>query len=146
MTMDQPKTGTSAVNGPLWGSSAYDWATIQEGQARAGYEAVLAHCEVGNGTEYLDAGCGAGMASHLAAVAGAKVAGFDAAEPLLNIARERVPMGDFRHSDLESIPFADASFEVVTGFNSFQFASDPSRALGEARRVARPGGKVVVMT
>ncbi len=60
--------------------------------------------------------------------------------------RERVPAGDFRTADLESVPFADAAFDVVTGFNSFQFAGDLLRALTEARRVTRPGSKVVVMT
>lgn len=139
-------TGTAAVNGPLWGSSAQDWAMIQEGQFRAGYEAALAQCAVGAGTDYLDSGCGAGMAAELAAARGARVSGFDAAEALLEIARSRVPGGDFRLADLEAVPFADDRFDVVTGFNAFQFAGDPLRALSEARRVARPGGLVVVMT
>jgi SAM-dependent methyltransferase len=139
-------TGTAQANGPLWGSAARDWALIQEGQFRPGYEAVLDHCSVGIGTAYLDAGCGAGMAASLAAARGASVSGFDAADALLEIARERVPTGDFRTADLEAVPFADACFDVVTGFNAFQFAGDPVRALSEARRVARLGGRVVVMT
>ena len=146
MTTENLATGTAKVNGPLWGSSAADWASIQEGQFRAGYEAVMAHCAVGPGTAFLDAGCGAGMAAQIAAARGAAVSGFDAAEALLEIARARVPAGDFRVADLEKAPFEDGSFGVVTGFNSFQFAGDPVRALAEAKRVARPGGKVVVMT
>jgi len=146
MTTDTPATGTGVVNGPLWGTSARDWSDIQEGQFRPGYEAVLAHCKVGAGTDYLDAGCGAGMAAQIAASLGASVSGFDAADALLAIARERVPDGDFRTADLEAVPFADASFDVVTGFNAFQFAGDAVRALSEARRVTRPGGRVVVMT
>ncbi len=146
MTTDSPTAGTAKVNGALWGSSARDWASIQEGQFKTGYEAVLAHCGVGPKTVYLDAGCGAGMAAQLAASRGAKVSGFDAAEALLAIARERVPAGDFRVADLEDVPFDDASFDVVTGFNSFQFAGNPVRALAEARRMTRPGGKVAIMT
>lgn len=146
MTTDNSTSGTAKVNGPLWGSSARDWASIQEGQFKPGYEAVLAHCRVGPETDYLDAGCGAGMAAQIASSLGAKVSGFDAAEALLAIARDRVPAGVFHIADLENVPFGSASFDVVTGFNSFQFAGDPVRALAEARRVAKPGGKVVVMT
>ncbi len=145
-TTETPTTGTAKANGPLWGSAASDWASIQEGQFRAGFEAAFAHCGVGPGTDVLDAGCGAGMAAQIAAARGARVSGFDAADALLAIARTRVPAGDFRLADLEAVPFEDDRFDLVTGFNSFQFASDPARALAEARRVARPGGRVVVMT
>ncbi len=146
MTSDSSSGGTSGANGPLWGSSAEDWASIQEGQFSPGYEAVLEACGVGAGTAYLDAGCGAGLAAQMAAERGATVSGFDAAEGLLTIARRRVPAGEFHVADLEQVPFPDDHFDVVTGFNAFQFAGDPGRALAEARRVTKPGGTVVVMT
>jgi SAM-dependent methyltransferase len=47
---------------------------------------------------------------------------------------------------MESLPFPDDSFELVTGFNSFQYAARPGRALEEAARVVRPGGSVLVAT
>jgi hypothetical protein len=43
------------------------------------------------------------------------------------------------------LPFSDHGFDVVTGFNSFQYAGNPIVALGEARRVTRPGGTVVIV-
>jgi SAM-dependent methyltransferase len=137
---------TSGVNGRLWGARARDWAEVQEAQFGAGYDDVLVRALVGPGTRLLDAGCGAGMAACRAKGLGAIVAGIDAAPLLLDIARERVPDGDFREGDLEDLPFADARFDVVTGFNAFQFAGNPTRALTEARRVTRPGGTVAVMT
>ena len=94
-------THTSQSNGRLWGARARDWADVQEGQCAAAYHAVLAHAGVGPGTRHLDVGCGAGMAAMLSAARGATVAGIDAAEALLDIARERTPGGDFRHGDLE---------------------------------------------
>jgi len=74
------------------------------------------------------------------------VSGVDAAEKLLEIARARVMDGDFHTGELEQLPFVDGTFDVVTGFNSFQYAARPGVALGEAKRVTRPGGTVVVMT
>lgn len=143
--MDELRPQTSAVNGPLWGSRARDWADIQEATAQPAFEALLARTGVGQGCAYLDVGCGAGMAVAIAAARGAQVAGIDAAEPLLAIARERVPDGDFRVADLEALPFADASFDVVTAFNAIQYAASPLAAMIEARRVTREGGIVAVM-
>ena len=137
---------TAEANGRLWGARARDWAEVQEAQFGAGYDDVLARAGVGPGTRLLDAGCGAGMAAQRAAGLGATVAGIDAAPLLLDIARERLPGGDFRVGDLEDLPFPDHSFDVVTGFNAFQFAGNPVRALTEARRVTRPGGIVAIMT
>jgi SAM-dependent methyltransferase len=137
---------TGAVNGRLWGARARDWAIIQEGTVRPVHATVLERTRVTSGTRYLDVGCGAGMAAQIAAARGAQVWGIDAAEALLEIARLRTPDGDFRRGDLEELPFDDHSFDVVTGFNSFQYAGDPAVALGEARRVTKPGGAVVIMT
>lgn len=131
---------TADANGSLWGARARDWAEVQEGQFAAGYDDVLARAGVGPGTRLLDAGCGAGMAAMRAAALGAKVSGIDAAPLLLDIARERVPGGDFREGELEDLPFPDHAFDVVTGFNAFQFADNPVRALAQARRVTKPGG------
>lgn len=139
-------TSTSAINGRLWGARARDWADIQEGQCASAFHAVLDYAGVGPGKSYLDVGCGAGMAAQLAAARGATVAGVDAAAALLDIARERTPAGDFRHGDIEALPFDDLQFDVVTGFNAFQYAANPARALQEAGRVTKPGGLIVIMT
>ncbi len=63
----EPKPTTFAINGRLWGTRADDWATIQEGMCRPVYEAVLTRTHVHGETAYLDVGCGAGMAAHIAA-------------------------------------------------------------------------------
>ena len=140
------KPQSSPVNGRLWGARARDWADIQEGTVKAVYDAVLEHTRVGPDTRYLDIGCGAGGAVQLAAARGAQVSGIDAADTLLAIASERTPKGEFHVGDLETLPFADATFDVVTGFNSFQYAANPAVALGEARRVTKAKGVIVIMT
>src|SRR5688572_5221144 len=93
------------VQGQLWGAQARDWADLMEPPDRPLWEAMLESAAVGEGTRFLDVGCGGGGASVLAARRGAKVAGLDAAEPLINIARERLPEGDFRVGDMEEMPY-----------------------------------------
>lgn len=134
------------ANGRIWGLRAADWANIQEQQCAPAYHAVLEKGGVGTGTRVLDAGCGAGMALRLAADLGAVVSGIDASQALLEVALSRLPDAALAHGDLEELPFEDNAFDVVTGFNSFQFAADPVAALQEARRVTKAGGRVFVMT
>jgi len=140
------KQTTSKTNGRLWGSAASDWAAIQEPTCLPVYQTTFDRLALKPGTNYLDAGCGAGLAAQLASERGAVVSGLDAAENLLTIARQRVPAGEFRVGELEQLPFPDSSFDLVTGFNSFQYAANPTAALAEAKRVAKPGSHVVVMT
>jgi len=140
-----PRAGTSALNGRLWGGRAADWAEGQEHQFQAGYAAVFAQVGLAAGQSLCDVGCGAGLAAQMAAAIGARVSGLDASGPPLEIARSRVPAGAFRQGEMEELPFADGTFDVVAWFNSFQYAAEPAKALGEARRGARPGGKVAAL-
>lgn len=145
--MNAPVNGRTAIpNGRLWGARARDWAELQEPQFTSAYETVFERTTLDSGSVYCDLGCGSGLAAAIASGRGARVTGLDAAEHLLSIARARVPAGDFRQGDLEDLPFENGKFDLVTGFNSFQYAGDPVRALDEARRITRRDGRVVVMT
>lgn len=145
MTMVSVTPGSATpLHGELWSSRARDWADLMEPAMRQLYAAVLDRIGPMTGAALLDAGCGSGMFCRLATDRGARVFGLDAATALLDIARERVPLGSFEVGDLGKMPYADASFDVVTGLNSFQYVSSPVAALREARRVARPGAPVVI--
>ena len=74
----------------------------------------------------------------------ARVSGVDAAEGLVEIARQRLFNADLRVGAIERLRWPDDSFDVVTGFNAFQFAADFVAALTEARRVTRSGGRVAI--
>jgi len=145
MSMTAPSR-TGLANGVLWGERAADWSALQERQFCAAYDDVFDHLALAPGATLCDLGCGAGMAAQRAAARGWRVVGLDASEPLLAVARERVPGADLRVGDLEALPFDSDSVDAVTGFNSFQYAADPVAALVEARRITRAGGRVVVMT
>lgn len=140
------KPRTAMANGRLWDARAADWSDLQEPQFRPIYEAVFKRAALQSGTQYLDVGCGSGLAVQMAAKLRAKVSGIDAAPALLEIAKARSPETDLHLGDLEELPFADHRFDLVTGFNAFQYAGNPALALGEARRVAKPGAMVVIVT
>lgn len=141
--------GSAQRWGPLFGQGASDWAETWEGPQGWGtpaYEYVLDRAQVSAGSEVLDCGCGAGRFARMAADRGARVSGVDASAELVDIASERTPDGDFRVGDLETLPWVDGSFDLVTGFSAFQFADDKAKALSEAGRVSRGPVAVVVPT
>ena len=141
-------SGSAAMQAELWGERAEDWADVMEGPSGWGiplYEHVLDRAAGGEPLSILDIGCGSGRFCRIAADRGAKVAGLDATDAFVAIARERVPEGDVRVGEMEELPWEEDRFDLVTGFNSFFIAADMVNALREARRVARPGA-VVAMT
>jgi len=108
------------------------------------FEAMLDAAAVGEGRAVLDVGCGGGGLSVLATARGARPSGLDAAETLVEIARRRVPGGDFRVGEMELLPFPEHSFDAVLFANSLQYAEDRLAALGEARRVCARGGRIAI--
>jgi SAM-dependent methyltransferase len=125
------------------------WADTWEGSQGWGtrvYEYVLERAGVGPGTTVLDCGCGAGRFVRQAVDHGARVAGIDAASELVQIAVSRSPKADLRVGDFEALPWPDGSFDIVTGFSTFQFADNHSKALAEARRVSHGQVWVIVPT
>jgi SAM-dependent methyltransferase len=130
----------------LWSTNPRDWAEIAEPQNRPLFEQLLDVVETRPGIRVLDIACGSGFAAALAAARGAQVAGVDVAPALLEIARERTPVADFREGQMDALPFADSLFDVVTAVNGFQFALDPQRAVREAARVLVPVGRLAAAT
>ncbi len=55
-----------------------------------------------------------------------------------------LPEADVRVGPIERLPWHDESFDLVTGFNAFQFAADFVVALTEAERVPWRGGRVAI--
>jgi SAM-dependent methyltransferase len=136
--------GSASMQGQLWGTRARDYAEVQEPTFLPLYESVLTRPEVANAASILDIGCGPGLAAQVFGRKIARIAGVDATEPFIEIAKRRLPSGDFRVAEMEILPHADAAFDVVSGFNAFQYAASPVNALREARRVAKPNGIIII--
>ena len=137
------KRGMAEMQGELWGKDARAWAAQEDRQLPV-YAEVAERLGLGTEHDVLEVGCASGAFLRLAADRGANVSGLDASEALIALARERVPEADLRVGDLQALPHEAASFDVVAGFNSFQFADDVVLGLREAARVTRPGGRVVI--
>jgi SAM-dependent methyltransferase len=136
--------GSAQAQAALWGSDARTWSTTMEQRMRPLYRATLDALEPLQGRTLLDAGCGSGQALADAAIRGAVVSGLDATPELLEIARERTPSADLRVGDIQEMPYDHGDFDVVTAFNSIQYAVDPAAAVAELARVCRSGGLVAI--
>ena len=92
----------------------------------------------------LDVACGTGNVSLPLARGGAVVTGVDIAPNLLEQARVRAAEAGlairFEEGDAEALPYADASFDVVTSMFGAMFAPRPELVAAEMARVLRSGG------
>lgn len=91
-------------------------------------------------------GTGRNLAFYAADV---RLTGIDLSPAMLELARQRgAALGravDLRLGDAQALPFDDASFDAVVSTLALCTIPDPGRAVAEARRVLRPGGRIVLL-
>jgi len=106
------------------------------------FQAVINSC-VPAGSVLLDAGCGRGRTflyrSRLPAV---RVVGLDISPH----ARDNPNVDSQVGGNVETLPFADASFDAVLSTHVAEHLACPEAAFGEMARVLRPGGRLLLLT
>ena len=109
---------------------------------------LVRRAAVAPGMRALDVCCGTGDLSFALRAAGADVVGADFCAPMVaeaaRKATHRAPV-PFLVGDALCLPFAAASFDLVTVAFGIRNVADPRAGLAEMARVARPGGAVVVL-
>jgi SAM-dependent methyltransferase len=144
---------TTRKIGEYIGYDAEALAAVPEGaNLGLGCGNPLAHAGVRPGEVVLDLGSGAGMDAFLAArevgPAG-RVIGVDMTPDMIDRARENarksgVANVDFRLGEIERLPVADASVDLVISNCVINLSTDKSAVFAEAFRVLKPGGRMVV--
>jgi ArsR family transcriptional regulator len=97
-----------------------------------------------------DLGAGEGAFSLLLAQRAKKVIAVDTSAKMIEVAREQalrngVKNVEFRLGDMEEIPIKAATVDLVWVSQSLHHALHPGRALAEANRILRPGGRIVIL-
>jgi arsenite methyltransferase len=112
--------------------------------------ALVERLALAEGARVLDVGCGTGrLARWIAERLGPKgsVTGIDPLAERIAIARSRGGADRFEVGQAEDLgAFEDASFDAVCMTSVFHWVADKPKALAEARRVLRPGGRLGVTT
>lgn len=98
----------------------------------------------------LDLGTGTGRMLDLLAGRADRAVGIDGNLAMLNVARSRIERGgnrniQLRQGDLYALPVERDGYDVVVIHQVLHYLDDPSRALREAARVLRPGGRLLVV-
>ena len=97
----------------------------------------------------LDIGTGTGRILEILAPYVARGIGVDLSHEMLSIARTNLERAGLRHcyvrlSDMYTLPFEEDSIDLITIHQVLHFANEPARVIGEAARLLRPGGRMIV--
>jgi SAM-dependent methyltransferase len=105
-----------------------------------------------HGGRVLEVGCGPGRLSAALAARGLEVNGLDLDPAMIDRARSNARAADlpadlvptYTVGDVASLPFPDATFDVVVSTLSMHHWDDREAGLAEIGRVLRPGGRALV--
>ena len=98
-----------------------------------------------SGMKILDLAAGTGSSSEPLAKAGADVTAADFSEGMIAAGRKARPHLNFVKADALNLTFPDNTFDLLTISFGLRNTENTAKALAEARRVVKPGGRLVVV-
>lgn len=109
---------------------------------------IQAHGLLSPTTKILDVGCGAGFLSNELAKFNMQVTGVDLSEESLCVAAkyDATKSVHYHTADAYHLPFADASFDILTAMDFLEHVDRPADVIKEFSRVLKPGGLFVFHT
>ena len=132
-------------------ASASHWREIRSLHVdeREVEQALLALLPADRVTDLLDIGTGTGRIVELFGERGVNAVGIDLSREMLAVARANIARPNLRNcyvrqGDMYRLPWPGPSFDAVTVHQVLHFADDPGQAIGEAARVLRAGGRMVI--
>jgi SAM-dependent methyltransferase len=130
-----------------WEDEAHNWiawARTPDHDAYWEYSPLFFELVPPAGRATLEIGCGEGRVARDLADRGHRVTGVDSSPTLLEAAQAVDPGGEYVLADAASLPFSDATFDLVVAYNSLMDVEDMPGAVREAARVLKPGGRICV--
>lgn len=120
---------------------------VPEARVEAALRALVGKTPV---EAFLDLGTGTGRMLELIAPFASRAVGVDQSPQMLSLARARVEAAGLRHvslrqGDIYAVPVERDGYDLVLVHQVLHFLDDPARALREARRTLRPGGRLIVI-
>jgi ubiquinone/menaquinone biosynthesis C-methylase UbiE len=125
-----------------WQQAAPAYAATFAGATSRFADVLLDAAGVAPGMRVLDIACGPGVVAAAARARGAIPIGLDFSAAMIALARAAHSEISFEEGDAEALPYCDASFDAAVSNFGIHHIPDPVRALSEARRVLRPGGRI----
>lgn len=150
--LEQVKADRARAAEAYFRENAADWNEIRalhvdQAKVDTALEKVLLDTPV---DDLLDIGTGTGSILELAGPHVKSAIGIDASREMLSVARLSLDRASLRNcqvrqADMYALPFPAARFDLVTLHMVLHYAEDPARAVAEAARVLRPGGRMVLV-
>ena len=146
--LSQVLAGRSRTSRQFFATAAGEWDQLREELFGTQFTAPALLGLLPDSWIVADLGCGTGQLLPVLSPLVARVVGVDASDEMLAAARARaasLPNVELRRGSLEALPLPDGAVDAAVMMLVLHHLPSPGRALAEARRILKPGGRLLVV-